>query len=252
MKRLRILVCLAVSLLLACTLVAQDSRRAGIVRGIVLDATDKPVEDATVRANFTGGFDGIVPSAKTDRSGHFVIKRLAFGEWYVTASKEQDGYPDQSNAFYVGFSSTPVTVSLDALHREQTITVHLGQEAATIYGTILDAETGKPVEPCTQLQWKHAPSISWSGYGLLKSQFRLLVPADTDITLVVWRWGYKPWFYEDENGSDALRVAASAQLELQVKLIPDKDKMRQPTEQELKDMMESISANGCGTPPPRR
>ena len=222
------------------------------MRGIVLDATDKPVEDATVKANFTGGFSGMVPRARTDKSGRFVIKRLAFGEWYITASKEQAGYPDQSNAFYVGFGSSPVTVSLDALHRERAVTVHLGREAATIFGTIADAETGKPVEPCAQLQWKHAPSISWSGYGLLNSQFRLLVPADTDITLVVWLWGYKPWFYEDKSGSDALRVPASGQLELLVKLIPDKDKTQQPTEEELKDMMESISANGCGTPPPRR
>ena len=47
-------------------LLARDSKRLEIIRGIVLDATDRPVEDARVRANFTGGFSGIAPSARTD------------------------------------------------------------------------------------------------------------------------------------------------------------------------------------------
>jgi hypothetical protein len=238
--------------LTSASLLAQVSNRIGVIDGLVLNGADEPVADAKVKANFTGGFSGMVPSGITDKSGHFVIRGLSLGEWYVTASKEVDGYPDESNAFYVGFSSTPVTIALDARHREQTITVHLGRKAGTIFGTIVDAETGKPVEPCAELQWKHAPSISWSGYGLLKSKFRLLVPADTDITLAIWLWGYEPWFYEAEKGSDVLRVHASNQLELQVRLIPDKVKTRQPNEEELKEMNDSISANGCGTPAPRR
>ena len=107
---------LAAFLVLVCaSLLAQDSKRAGIIRGIVLDATDQPVEDATVKANFTGGFSGIVPSSRTDKSGHFVIQHLVSGEWYVTASKEQEGYPDESNAFYSGFGLTPVTVDLEKI-----------------------------------------------------------------------------------------------------------------------------------------
>ena len=147
------MLCLAAFLALTCaSLLAQDSKRAGIIRGIALDATDQPVEDAKVRANFAGGFSGIVPSARTDKSGHFVIQRLAWGEWYVTASKEQDGYPDESNAFYSGFDSAPVTVDLGADNPERFVTVHLGKKAGSISGAVTDAETGKPVEPCARLQ----------------------------------------------------------------------------------------------------
>jgi len=234
------------------SLLAQDSKRAGIIRGIVLDATGQPVEDARVTANFTGGFGGLVPSARTDKSGHFVIQRLVWGEWYVTASKEADGYPDESNAFYGGFSPTAVTVDLSADIPEQTVTVHLGRKAGSIFGTITDAETEKPVEPCARLRWKNVPSISWSGYGLLKSKFRLLVPADTDITLMIWAWGYEPWVYESDDGNDALRVHASDQLKLQVRLTPNNDRMRQPTDEELKKVRESISAGGCDDLPPLR
>lgn len=244
---------LAAFLVLTCTsLLAQDSNRPGIIRGIVLDATDRPVVDAKVKANFTGGFSGIVPSARTDKSGHFVIQRLVWGEWYVTASKEQEGYPDESNAFYSGLGSIPTTVDLGAGNPEQFVTVHLGEKAGSILGTISDAETGKPVEPCARLQWKNVPSNSWSGYGLIKSKFYLLVPADTDITLMIWAWGYDPWVYKDDGGYDALRVHASDQLKLQVRLTPNHDKARQPTDEELKKMRESISAGGCADLPTLR
>jgi hypothetical protein len=243
---------LAAFFVLTCaSLLAQDSKRVGIIRGIVLDAADQPVEDANVRANFTGGFSGIVPSARTDKSGHFVIKHLAWGEWYVTASKERDGYPDESNAFYSGFSSILVAVDLGADYPEQSVTVHLGVKAGSISGTIADAETGKPVEPCARLQWKDVPSISWSGYGLLKSNFNLLIPADKDITLMIWAWGYEPWVYRNDDGGDALRVHVSDQLKLQVRLTPNHDKARQPTDEELNKMRESISA-GCDDLPPLR
>lgn len=237
---------LATFLALTCALLlAQDSKRAGIIRGVVLDATEQPVEDAMARANFTGGFSGIVPSARTDKSGHFVIQHLAWGEWYVTASKAQDGYPDESNAFYSGFDSAQVTVDLDAGSPERFVTVHLGKKAGSISGTIADAETGKPVEPCARLQWENMPSIYWFGYGLLKSKFNLLVPADTDITLMIWAWGYEPWAYKSDDGNDALRVKASDELKLHIHLTPRNDKRRQPTDEELKKMGESISAGDC-------
>jgi hypothetical protein len=143
----RILGCGAFLALTCASLLAQDSSRTGIIGGVVLDATDQPVADARVRANFNGAWDGIVPNAFTDKSGHFVIRGLGWGEWYVTPSKEQDGYPDESNAFYAGPSFAPVIVALDAEHPEQTVTVHLGRKAGTIFGTIADADSGEPVEP---------------------------------------------------------------------------------------------------------
>lgn len=240
--------CGAILVLTSTSLLAQDAKRTGTVRGIVLDATDQPVEDARVRATFTGGFDGIVPSARTDKSGHFVIG-LPWGGWYLTASKQEDGYADESNAFYGGFSPTAVTVELSAEMPEQTVTVLLGRKAGRIVGTIVDAENGKPVEPCARLQRKTVPSISWQGYGLLKSKFSLLIPADTDVTLMIWAWGYEPWVYKGDDGNDALRIQASDQLTLRVRLTPNNDKARHSTVEELKKMRESISAGGCDALP---
>lgn len=238
-------------LVLTCaSLLAQNSTRTGIIRGIVLDATGQPVQDAKVRANFTGGFSGMVPRAHTDKSGHFVIRHVVFGEWYVTASKEQDGYPDESHAFYSGLDSALVTVDLSDDNPDQFVTVHLGQKAGSISGTITDAESGKPVEPCAQLQWKNAPFLS-NGYGPLKSKFHLLLPADTDVTLTIWARGYKPWVYKGDDGDDTVRVHQSDELKFPVRLIPDHDKARQPTDEELKRTRESISLGNCDDPPVR-
>jgi hypothetical protein len=174
---------------------AHDSDRNGAITGIVVGSAGKPVASARVKASFTGSFDGIVPSAITDSSGHFVINHLPFGGYFVTAAKEQDGFPDQSNAFYSGWNSNPLPVELDSNHGEQTVTVHLGRKAGAIFGNVVDAETNEPVEPCAALRWKNDPAIAWSGTGLIKSAFRLLVPADTSFTVVVWQRGYEPWFY---------------------------------------------------------
>src|SRR3974390_3209926 len=109
-------------LVLACTcLLAQGSSRTGVIRGVVLDSTSHPVSEATVRAYF-GGFQGVLPSARTDKSGHFVIEPLSLGRWFVTASKEQDGYPDEANSFYGGLSHTEPTIDLKTDAAEQTVT----------------------------------------------------------------------------------------------------------------------------------
>jgi len=80
----------------------------------------------------------------------------------------------------------------------------------------------------------------------------LLIPADKDVTLMIWAWGYEPWVYKSDDGNDALRVHASDQLKLQVRLTPNNDKARQPTDEELKKIRESISAGGCDEVPQLR
>jgi hypothetical protein len=219
--------------------------------GIVLDHAGKPVAAAVVKATFTGSFDGIVPSAETDSSGRFAIKHLSFGEYFVTASKEQDNYPDESNGFYTGLHASPTTVVLDVNHVRQTATVHLGTKAAVISGRVVDAQTGEPVEPCVEFRRKDNPSITWSGSGLLKSSFHLLVPANTEFSMVVWQRGYEPWFYRHDPGGALLRVDSEKPLTLEIQMKPTADKSRLPTDPELTAMVATASRIGCSVPPPK-
>jgi Carboxypeptidase regulatory-like domain len=229
---------------------AQDSDRKGRITGTVLDLDGKPLAAAIVKANYTGSLDGIVPRAKTNKAGRFLIEHLAFGRYQVTAAKEQDGYPDVSNAFYAGLQPNAAIIQLDSNHPQHTVTVLVGRKAGVLSGKVIDADTGKAVDPCAEFRRSDDPSITWSGSGLLKPTFHLLVPADTDFTLMVWQRGYEPWFYQDESGGASLRIHSEKQLKLEIKMKPTADKNRPPTDEELKAMVESAGRFGCPTPPP--
>ncbi len=51
---------------------------------------------------------GIVPHADTDADGHFVIQRLRLGKFRVSASKEEEGYPELASNFHVGMTKEVV------------------------------------------------------------------------------------------------------------------------------------------------
>jgi len=239
-------------LLMLASVASQDVGSSGVVRGIVLDANGQSVAAARAKASFTGSFDGIVPNALTDSSGRFVIEHLPWGEYYVTAAKEQEGYPDQTNAFYNEPNSYPAVVELDPHHRDQAVTVHLGRRAGTIVGKVVNAKTHEPVEACAELRRKDEPSVALSGMGLIGSSFRRLVPADTPFTLALWQRGYEPWFYRDQDGSDSLRVGEGQEVKLEIQMQPNGEKNRPPSDEELKAMVESAATSGCSTPPPTR
>jgi len=236
-------------LVVSALVAAQDVSRGGIVRGLVLDARSQPVAAARATASFTGSFDGIVPNALTDSFGRFVIEHLAWGEYYVTAAKEQQGYPDQTNAFYTGLNSHPVVVELDSDHPDQEVTVHLGRKAGKILGTVVNARTHEPVEACAELRRKEEPSV---GMGLIGSSFRQLVPADIPFTLVLWLRGYEPWFYRGQDGTDSLRVGEGQEVKLEIQMQPNGGENRPPSDEELKEMVKSAATSGCSTPPPTR
>ena len=244
-------VTVAVSLLMAFPARVPASDHSGVVRGVVIDAVGNPVAAARVKATYTGAFDGIVPSATSDSSGQFVIEHLPFGKYYVTASKEQDGYPDQSNPFYTGFNSHLVTVELDSNQPEQNVTVWLGERAGLIFGTVVDAETHEPLQPWAELRWKDEPSIFLSGTGLIASSFRLLVPANTTLSLVVCETGYEPWFYRNQDSNHSLRLAQGQESKLEIAMKPNGDKNKPLSDEELKAMSD-LAAKGGGCPTPSR
>ena len=239
-------------LLMSVFVVAQDSHQDGVIRGTVLSITGTPVATARVQASPMGPIAGVVPSAISDSSGRFVIQHLPLGGYHVTAAEDQDGYPDQSFAFYTGPNWHPVVVELDSNHPDEDVTIHVGRKAGVIFGNVVDAETHEPVEPCAELRWKEQPSISLSGTGLIKSRFHLFVPADTPITVALWQRGYEPWFYRDQRGNDSLRVGEGQEVNLEIQMRPEGDREGPPSYEELRAMVEFAARSGCSTPPPAR
>jgi hypothetical protein len=88
----------------------------GVIQGVVLGERGWPIRGAKVHAELKG-----VPMAKairyveTDESGFFLIDRLIFGNYYVGAMKEEEGYGSTDSGF---FNDLPlITAEVSAQHR---------------------------------------------------------------------------------------------------------------------------------------
>lgn len=220
----------------------------GSIVGRVFDPDGNPVSGARVRANFTGSFDGIVPSAISDAEGRFSIDHLNFGGYLVAADKEEAGYPRQDVPFYTGLNplSNPnvAKVDLNSKYSRVEVTVRLARKGGTLFGTIRDAATGKPIEPCAEFRRESAGD--YLQLGSVKPDYRLLIPADADLTMTVWTWGYQPFFYTDHAGKRILRIGEGEQLQLDIRLKPTRNST--PTGIELQKMRESLEGSVCNAP----
>jgi hypothetical protein len=88
----------------------------GVIQGVVLGERGWPIRGAKVHAELK-----CVPMAKairyveTDESGFFLIDRLIFGNYYVGAMKEEEGYGSTDSGF---FNDLPlITAEVSAQHR---------------------------------------------------------------------------------------------------------------------------------------
>lgn len=82
-----------------------------VVRGKVVDATGKPVQDAVI--TFVAQFQALRREAKTDSKGEFLIVGLPSGQYQVTATKEGVGTDVIKNTFTQG-QNAPFTMTLRA------------------------------------------------------------------------------------------------------------------------------------------
>lgn len=204
--------------------VAVDERQ-GRVGGTVIYENGRPTKGATVSASpLDGGLIGKVPSADTDDLGHFQINRLWLGRYSVTARKENEGYPDTDSGFYNENKVAPITLSFS--HLSANVTIVLGPKAGILRGTVADAVTGAPLDPCVDFHIASDPNNFLSGTGLVKAQYRVLVPHDRDVIMKIWREGYLPWYFPGvRNKAEALplHLKSGEERTLHIRLQPGND-----------------------------
>jgi hypothetical protein len=82
--------------------------------------------------------------------------------------------------------------------------------------------TGKPLNANVEFRWVADPQNFLTGSGLANAQFKILVPADVPITMVVSLAGYENWSYKSDKGSvkDAALLPPSEELNLDIRLQP--------------------------------
>jgi hypothetical protein len=206
----------------------------GRIEGTVIYEDGRPAKGATVSAfPLDRGLAAKVPSADTDELGHFQINHLWLGIFVVTAKKEDEGYPDTNQGFYSDSKIAPVTLALS--HPSATETILLGPKAGILVGTVVDAVTGAPVDPCVDFHRASDPNNFLSGTGLVNAQYRVLVPSDREVIMKVWHQGYLPWYYPGTNNktkAEPLRLKSGEERTLNIRLQPGTD----------------LSDAGCNTP----
>lgn len=192
------------------------------IRAKVLDEKDEPVRGAIVEAMPTGGISGAIPWCKSDESGSCAISPGNLGSFTVTASKEEDGYPKQTMYFYAAVNSKPEIVILSHEQPAQSTLVHLGKKGGILIGTVADAKTGKPLNANAEFRWVSDPRIFLSGSGLTNARFRILVPPDVAVTMVVSLDGYENWSYSLGRGElrNAILLRPGEELALDLRLRP--------------------------------
>lgn len=195
----------------------------GLIEGTVRYENDDPANGATVYASpMDHAIAGIVPHAKTDENGHFIIPHLFLGKYAVGAEKLNEEYLDTTKQFYSDGKFD--TVTLTSGHPLASVNIRLGPKAGILTGTVSDAVTGAPLDPCVEFRRAKNPGNFLSGTGLVNAQYRVLVPSDTDILMKVWYGGHKPWYYPgttDKAQSRPVNLKPGEETRLDIRLEPD-------------------------------
>jgi len=195
----------------------------GVIQGTVIYEDGNPVNGATVYASAMFGLGaGITPNAKTDETGHFVIGHLSLGKYAVTGEKQDEDYPRMVDRFYN--SDKFETVTLTSQHFTASVTVRLGPKAGVLFGTVADALTNAPINPCAEFQRAKEPNNRVVGTGLVKAKYRVLIPSNSDVLMKVWYQGHTSWYYPgtiDKTQSQPLNLKPGEEKELDIRLEPD-------------------------------
>lgn len=204
---------------------AQTEDHRGLIDGIVTYEDKKPVKGATVYAQPMGRpTSGITPHANTDETGYFAIHISPswFGKFAVGAEKLDESYLNMTNQFYSDGKFE--TVVLTSRNRTATVIIRLGPKAGILLGTVADAVTGVPLNPCVEFRRAKNPGNFLAVSGLVNAKYRVLVPSKTDVLMKVWYGGHNPWYYPgtmDKSLSRPVNLEPGEETKLDIRLEPD-------------------------------
>lgn len=203
----------------------------GTIKGVVIDEAGNPVDLASVLARDiepkAGGIVevemGAVPWVETDKQGEFIIRGLIPGHHYkMYAKKEETGYADPTIPTYNPTDEARVVVASDSPRSSPDVRLQLGPKAVVLHYNLKDAVTGKSIRDYTITVTRMDTNYSFSG---IEDGNKVLVPADTDMSIRFDVKGYEPWYYPGQTTKEAalpVRGAVGETKELQVLLKPEK------------------------------
>jgi hypothetical protein len=201
-------IAIAISLFLLCV-VAANAGTTGSIKGTVIDQAGNPVELANVFArDIEPSADGTVqvhmgavPWVETDKQGKFLIRGLTVGHRYkLYTKKEEDGYADTSIPTYNPTDEGVVATASDSPRSSDDVKVQIGSKAVVFRYDLKDAVTGKELRDYTITVTRIDTDYSFSG---IEGDNKVLLPADTDMSIKFEVKGYQPWYYPGHSAKEA-------------------------------------------------
>jgi hypothetical protein len=158
---------------------------------------------------------------------------LRLGKYAVGAEKPDEDYADMTSQFYGNGEFE--TVVLTPRHPGVSVSIQLGPKAGILVGTVVDAVTGAPLNPCVEFRRAKNPGNFLSGTGLVNAKYRVLVSSNTDVFMQIWYGKHTSWYYPgtiEKARSRPLNLKPGEEEKMDIRLEPDP----------------SAPQDGCGMP----
>jgi hypothetical protein len=168
----------------------QRAGRGGTISGIVVDMEGNPVSQADVSVRRRNAMTGPDIPAQADKQGRFTVTGLEAETYQISASKEEDGYPEASTAtFYAGIKAIIQQITLNENEVSSGNVIRVGPKALKLFGRVVDAVTKKPVNRVriTMRRVDNPGDFFQTG---VHGSFKVLVP-QVPITVEVSAPGYE-------------------------------------------------------------
>ena len=172
---------------------------AGSICGTVINETGAPAALTGVTAIYVGGaHTGPYPSARTDQGGRYCVTNIQPGEYAMSASDPEKGYPMLGSLFYALHAPEPrIRIAPETLHAH--LDWQIPYKAGFLRVRLTDLSTGIPIKVMsTELSFA-GDSLRYM-HGSEYSNQVLLVPPNERVFLKVTAPGYDSWPEGESQG----------------------------------------------------
>jgi hypothetical protein len=190
---------------------AQTNTAQVLVSGHIYYENGAPVEAALVDFRCFCSIGGPLPlPTHTDKQGAFTLAYPAWGEGWLTASKESEGFPDATSALYgrTGYSSY-ARVDLKEGARIQGLDLHFASPNAILKLKAIERDSKLPVRNARVLiSWPDNPQIMLSTDMGENGMFVMVLPKHS-VSISVSAPALDSWHYQDQKSGESYLLETS-------------------------------------------
>jgi hypothetical protein len=198
----------------------QSRPEYGTIAGVVLDKHNLPMRGMVVRAERHELHElhiGLVPQARTNAKGQFVLHGLPVGTYIVYAGKESRGYPERPASLYL---DQPQAHTAEVRHDSTTgVRIMLGDALGRIRGSVTELRSKRPVKSANiKLSIASDPSRFLQASIEADGRFFVVVPSEA-MNIEVLAEGYNVHQVEGTLRTlDMIQVRRGAVEQIRIKL----------------------------------